>query len=167
MTNWVEETYSCDDEAPAFLEQELNRLYGTRYSCLPHFKLYGRWSQVRAYVARRAGVPVAVYLFRCQNGRAVVLNEGMHVSEDQANRFASYLFRNHDGVSQVTFHFVEAGARRFAYPFQRAACGEDSVIELPSSVEAYSASLGPSSRALLQQRLRQVSALPGFRMAVH
>jgi CelD/BcsL family acetyltransferase involved in cellulose biosynthesis len=123
---------------------------------------------VRAYVARRAGVAVAVYLFRCENGRAIVLNEGMHVSEHDANRFASYLFRNHDGLSQVAFHFVEAGARRFAYPFQRAACGEDSMLELPSSGEAYTASLGPHTRAILQERLHRVRReLPGFRFAVY
>jgi hypothetical protein len=168
IMSWVEETYFCNDEAPAFLEQELNRLYGTRYSCLPRFKLYGSWSEVRAYVARRAGVAVAVFLFRCEKGRAIVLNEGMHVSEQHANRFASYLFRNHDGLSQVQFHFVEARARRFAYPFQRATCGEDSVVELPASVEAYTASLGPSTRALLHQRVRQVRReLPGFRFEVY
>jgi hypothetical protein len=168
MTGWVEATYSCTDEAPAFLEQELERLYGTRYSCLPCFKLYGSWSQVRAYVARRAGVAVAVFLFRCEKGRAIVLNEGMHVSEDDANRFASYLFRNHDGVSQVAFHFVEAGARRFAFPFQRVPCGEDTVLELPPTADAYSASLGPTARAILQQRLNRIRReLPGFRFAVH
>jgi hypothetical protein len=168
MTGWVEATYSCTDEAPAFLEQELERLYGTRYSCLPCFKLYGGWSQVRAYVARRAGVAVAVFLFRCEQGRAIVLNEGMRVSEDDANRFASYLFRNHDGVSQVVFHFVEAGARRFAFPFQRAACGEDTVLELPATAEAYHASLGGAARAILQQRLNRIRReLPAFRFAVH
>lgn len=168
MTSWVEETYSCGDEGPAFLEQDLNRLYGTRYSCLPCFKLYGSWNQVRAYVARHAGVAAAVFLFRCEKGRAIVLNEGMHVSEQDANRFASYLFRNHDRVSQVAFHFVEAGARRFAYPCQRSACGEDSVLELPSSADAYTASLGPSTRAILQQRLHQVRReLPDFRFDVY
>lgn len=149
MTNWVEATYSCADEAPEFLEHELNRLYGTRYSCLPYFKLYGSWDRVRAYVARQAGEVVAVFLFRCEKGRAIVLNEGMNVSEEDVNRFASYLFRNHDGLSLIAFHYIETAARRFAFPFQRAACGQDTVLELPASVDAYTASLGSSTRLTL------------------
>jgi hypothetical protein len=168
MTSWVEATYSCSDEAPAFLERELDRLYGTRYSCLPRFKLYGSWHQVRAYVARRAGVAAAVFLFRCEKGRATVLNEGMHVSDEDANRFASYLFRNHDSVSHVAFHFVEAGAHRFAFPFQRAACGEDIMLALPPSAEAYTASLDAATRTILQQGLSQIRhALPNFSFSVY
>ena len=168
MTSWVEATYSCADEAPAFLEQELTRLYGIRYSCLPCFKLYGSWDQVRAYVASRAGVAVAVFLFRCENGCATVLNEGMKVSEEDVNRFASYLFRNHDGLSLVAFHFVETAARRFAFPCQRAACGQDTVLELPASAEAYTASLGPGTRTALSSRLNRIRRdLPGFSFTVY
>lgn len=168
MTSWVEATYSCSDEAPVFLEQELNRLYGIRYSCLPYFKLYGSWDQVRAYVACRAGVAVAVFLFRCDNGRAVVLNEGMNVSEEDVNRFASYLFRNHEGLSLVAFHYVETVADRFAFPFQRAACGQDSVLELPASAEDYTASLASGTRLTLTRRLDRIRReLPGFAFAVY
>jgi hypothetical protein len=168
MTSWMEATYSCADEAPAFLEQELNRLYGTRYSCLPYFKLYGSWHRVRAYVACDAGVAVAVFLFRCDNGCAVVLNEGMKVSEEDVNRFASYLFRNHEGVSLVAFNFVETSGQRFAFPFQRAACGQDTVLELPASAEAYTASLGSSTRSTLDNRLNRIRReLPGFRFTVY
>jgi hypothetical protein len=168
MTSWVEATFSCSDEAPAFLEQELNRLYGIRYSCLPRFKLYGSWDQVRAYVACRAGVAVAVFLFRCDNGRAVVLNEGMKVSEEDVNRFASYLFRNHEGVSLVAFNYVETAALRFAFPFQRAPCGQDTVLELPPSAEAYTASLGRGTRLTLNHRLNRIRRdLPGFSFSVY
>jgi hypothetical protein len=168
MTSWVEATFSCSDEAPAFLEQELNRLYGIRYSCLPCFKLYGSWDQVRVYVACRAGIAVAVFLFRCDNGRAVVLNEGMKVSEEDVNRFASYLFRNHEGLSLVAFNYVETAARRFAFPFQRAPCGQDTVLELPASAEAYTASLGSGTRLTLNHRLNRIRRdLPGFAFAVY
>lgn len=168
MTNWVEATYSCADEPPAFLEQELERLYGTRYSCLPCFKLHGSWNRVRAYVARRAGVTQAVFLFRCDNGRAVVLNEGMKVSEEIVNRFASYLFRNHDGLSLVAFHFVETDARRFAFPCQRAQCGQDTALELPASADAYTASLSASTRRSLDSRLTRIRReLPGFTFGVY
>lgn len=168
MTSWVEATYSCADEPPAFLEAELDRLYGTRLSCLPCFRLHGSWDGVRAYVARRAGVVEAVFLFRCENGRALVLNEGMKVGEEIVNRFASYLFRNHDGLSLVAFHFVETGARRFAFPSQRAACGQDTVLELPASAAAYCARFGASTRRSLHHRLGRIRrVLPGFAFAVY
>jgi hypothetical protein len=163
MTSWVEASYSCADEPPAFLEPELDRLYGTRLSCLPRFRLHGSWDGVRAYVARRAGVAEAVFLYRFEGGRAVVLNEGMTVSDAIANRFASYLFRNHDGVSLVAFHFVETGARQFAFPSVRAACGEDTVLALPASVAAYRAGLAPRIQRSLDHRLHRIErALPGF-----
>lgn len=168
MSGWGEATYSCADEAPAFLEQELNRLYGTRYSCLPCFKVYGSWNRVRAYVARRAGVAVAVFLFRCDKGRAIVLNEGMRVSQEDVDRFAGYLFRNHDGLSLVAFHFVETGVRRFGWPCQRAARGQDTVLELPASIASYVASLGASTRSALNHRLNRIRRhLPAFQLAVH
>jgi hypothetical protein len=163
MTSWVEATYCCAGEPPAFLEPELDRLYGTRLSCLPRFKLHGSWDGVRAYVARHAGVAQAVFLFRCEHGRAVVLNEGMKVSEDIVNRFAGYLFRNHDGVSLIAFHFIESGARHFAFPSQRSACGQDTLLELPDSVAAYHAGLCAGTRRSLEHRLSRIQrALPGF-----
>ncbi|MES2760181.1 MAG: GNAT family N-acetyltransferase [Pseudomonadota bacterium] len=168
MTNWVEATYCCAGEPPAFLEAELERLYGTRLSCLPCFKLHGSWDGVRAYVAHHAGAAQAVFLYRCEGGRAVVLNEGMKVSEEVVNRFANYLFRNHDGLSLVAFHFVEAGARRYAYPFQCAACGQDTVLELPESADAYDASLAAGTRRSLNHRLSRIRReLPGFAFAVY
>jgi hypothetical protein len=168
MTSWVEAIYSCSDEAPVFLEQELNRLYGIRYSWLPYFRLYGSWDQVRAYVASRAGVAVAVFLFRCENGRAVVLNEGMKLSQEDVNRFTSYLFRNHESLSVVAFNYVEADGHRFAFPFQRAACGQDSVLELPATAEAYTASLARGTRLTLTRRLERIRReLPGFAFAVY
>ncbi|MDB5932696.1 MAG: hypothetical protein JWQ01_40 [Massilia sp.] len=168
MTSWVEATYSCADEPPAFLERELDRLYGTRFSCLPCFKLHGSWNGVRAYVARRGGVAQAVFLYRCDNGRAVVLNEGMTVGFDVVNRFASYLFRNHDALSLVSFHFVETAGRGLAFPHQSAACGRDTVLELPASAEAYTASLGASTRRSLDHRIRRIRRdLPGFAFAVY
>jgi hypothetical protein len=168
MTSWVEATYSCADEPPAFLERELERLYGTRFSCLPCFKLHGSWNGVRAYVARRDGVTEAVFLFRCDKGRAVVLNEGMSVGAEVVNRFAGYLFRNHDALSLVTFHYVEAGAGGFAFPHHRAACGRDTVLALPASAAAYTARLAPTTRASLDHRIRRIRrVLPGFSFAVY
>ncbi len=167
MTSWVEATYSCADEPPAFLERELERLYGTRFSCLPCFKLHGSWDGVRAYVARRDGVTEAVFLFRCEGTRAVVLNEGMSVGDEVVNRFASYLFRNHDALSMVAFHYVETSGR-FAFPHHGAACGRDTVLALPESAAAYTARLSASTRASLEHRIRRIRrVLPGFSFAVY
>jgi hypothetical protein len=67
----------------------------------------------------------------------------------------------------VSFHFVEAAARAFAFPFQRAACGEDTVLELPASVEAYTARLGSSTRSTLNNRMNRIRReIPGFRFEV-
>lgn len=168
MTSWVEATYSCADEPPAFLEREFEQLYGTRFSCLPCFKLHGSWNRVRAYVARRDGVTEAVFLFRCDNGRAVVLNEGMSVGADVVNRFASYLFRNHEGLSLVAFHYVETGGRRFAFPHHSAACGRDTVLALPATAAAYTERLSASTRASLDHRIRRIRrVLPGFTFTVY
>lgn len=167
MTSWTEAIYSCSEGVPPFLGDTLNELYGARYACLPHMRVYGSWDQVHAYIARRSGVAAVAYLYRCKGGKATVLNEGIAVSEEEANRFAACIFRTHRKVSRVAFHFVEANAQRFAFPFQRAACAQDLVLPLPSTVDDYTASLGSSTRATLRNRQSRIRReLPGFHLHV-
>src|SRR3954467_15707666 len=69
-----------NNEVPAFIEPDLDRLYGARYCSLAHFRIYAKLDGVSTYVVREGGVAKTVYLFRSEPHRAIVLNEGIRVS---------------------------------------------------------------------------------------
>ncbi|MES2742668.1 MAG: GNAT family N-acetyltransferase [Pseudomonadota bacterium] len=164
--------FSChEQEPPPFAEAELNRLYGARYACMAHFRIYGHLARASTYVARRggpAGQVAALFLFHRRRRRVAVLNEGIRVGAEQASAFAADVFARYPAADAVAFRFVETDAQPVAFPCQRLACGEDNVMALPATVAAYLAGLGKSTKATLKHRINKLKRdFPSFQLSVY
>jgi hypothetical protein len=158
-----------ENEVPAFVETELERLYGNVFSSLPHFRAMGGLpSDTSTYVARKNSEVIAIFLFRQEKRQVQVLNEGMVLPEEEVRRFADTIFSRYKPVGMISFHAVPGTTWRLPYPHQRYTCTEDIVLTLPESAEAYFASLGKNTRRNIKRYMDKLKrSFPSFRFDIY
>ena len=157
-----------ENEVPAFVGAELERLYGNIFSSLTQFRIYG-WngSDTSTYVVRRDGVPHVVLLFRRDHRQVQVMNEVITLDAEEMSRFAAYIFANYPGVNVISFKAIDTSLARLPFPYQRYNHLEDLALALPSSNEAYLPSLGKSTRRNIRRHLDRLHrAYPSCRFEV-
>jgi hypothetical protein len=153
---------------PAYVGHELDRLYGTRYACMPHFRHYGDAEGVHTYVVRSGDEALTVFLFRCNGRHVQVLNEGIRISREEVDTFADYVFNVFQGTDIIRFRCVEAEPGLYARPCLRIRSAQDLVLPLPATTDAYFNSLGVSTKRLLRNRQNRLHReFPGFAFRVY
>jgi hypothetical protein len=162
-------TACYDNEVPAFVEAELERLYGHIFCSLVHFTAYGGLpADTSTYVVRKNNRIATIFLFRRKGTRVSVINEGMTLDDEDTKRFASHIFAAYKSVNVISFNAVQGDIANLPFPWQRFACTEDIVAALPDSREAYLASLGKSTRSYIhryENKLRR--SFPSFSLKVY
>lgn len=153
---------------PAFIEAELPVRYGDIHSTLAHLRIYGGLDAItHTYVARRFGIPVSIFLFRCERNAVRVINEGMAIEDGEIDRFAAYIFASFPSVQVITFHAVQTAIQRLAFPSQHYVCTASIVLPLPASAEEYVAGLGKNMRRNLRRYMDKLKRdFPSFRFDV-
>jgi hypothetical protein len=152
-----------DHEIPQFAEAELDRLYGTMYSSLAHFRVHGGAENASTYVVRRGDDIITIILFRRERHKIRVINEWIRLTSEDVERFANYIFAAFPFAAVITFHAVWPDSVTVSRPSQRAVCGEDIVATLPDSVDAYIASLGSATRKNIKRHKNRLERLfPSF-----
>ena len=134
------------DAVSPSLASELDALYQHLNSSLRHFGIHGRAQGASAYVARRDGAPLAIFLFRQEKGRIRVLNEMVRIPQEEIERFAAYAFQRFPTVSVISFSLIGKDVGALSLPYQQHGHSEDIVVTLPASPDAYLASLGSKTR---------------------
>ncbi len=156
-----------DGHVPAFIEQELERLYHGRHSCIEYFRLYQGLEGVSVYRAARAGEPQVILLFRHDAGKLWVLNQAIPIDATQLQQFADTMFLRYPRVRRIDFHAIATEARSLSYPSQCLMAREDIVADLPATVYDYLTSLGKNTqRNLRRYRERLLRDHPGFAFGV-
>jgi len=161
-------TIECHrDLVPDFIDTELNLLYGSLFSSLAHFRVYGGAQGASTYVARAGGRAIAIFLYRIEGAVARVVNEWMPLDDAEATRFARFVFTQYPGVDVVAFGAVDNRLARPDFPFQAVHATEDSVLALPADAETFRAALGKATRKNVQRYLSRLQKdHPGFRFSV-
>jgi hypothetical protein len=158
-----------ENEIPAFVEAELERLYGSIYSCLKQFRIYdGVVAGVHTYVARDIHGIQDILLFRVTGGRVKVLNEVIQLEGAEVERFAKLVFAHFKQAQLISFKAIQNNIERLPFAHQRHNCLEDIVLALPASAQAYHASLGKNTRRNIKrygERLR--TTFPSFTFTVY
>lgn len=157
-----------ENEIPAFAEAALERIYGSIFSSLAHFRIHGGAENAGCWVSRSDADITDILLFR-REGRSIhVINEWIKFDEQDIRRFADSAFARYPTVDRISFHAIELDVERLPYPGQRFNCTDDSVVSLPDSADAYFAQLGKATRKNIKRyltRLRQ--DFPDFRYQVY
>lgn len=152
-----------EDLVPAFVDSELENLYGNLYSSLGQLRAYGFLNAVSTYIARKNGKTSALFLFTIRGSRAYVLNEAIRIDNEEINKFSSAVFQRFGFISAISFNAVHTSGESLAYPYQRANCLENFIVSLPKSVEEYSASLGKSTKRDITYKLNRLKReFPSF-----
>lgn len=152
-----------EDEVPPDVGPELDRLYGSLYSSLTYFQTCASLAGVSTYIARRNGIPTAVFLFRREGTRLYVVNEGMRLAAAEVERFARHMFAGSDPVDMIILHAVQMDSCGIPLPQQRFFCAEDFIVALPSTSQDYLARLGSSTRKNLKRHRNRVERdFPSF-----
>jgi hypothetical protein len=155
-----------ENKIPAFVEAELERLYGNLYSSLPHLRIYGKLTEAtNTYVVRDGDEIITLFLFQHRRRQVTVINEGMTVSAKELRLFSDYIFSRYKSALTISFNAVEAPAEQIPFPHQRLSCPCDIVLDLPEREEEYLASLGKHIRHNIKRSMTRLPiAHPSFRM---
>lgn len=145
-----------DNHVPRFAEAELERLYGTIFSSLVHFRVYGGAENASTYVARDGGGITALLLFRREKNTVRVINEWVELNAREVRRFADYVFTVFPSVSVIMFHAVQPSVDGIARPYQMRTVGEDIEATLPGDTKTYVASLGAATRKNIKRHLNRL-----------
>lgn len=153
-----------DNEIPAFAEKELERLYGSIFCSLAHYRIYGGAENASTYVARDGDKPVAILLFRFNGRELRVVNEWFRLERAQLIRFTHLAFNRYSAVDRISWHALDIGTAPYPFPAQRHPCTNNSMVTLPTSAEAYLAQLGkPTRKNIRRYQARLAKHFPGFR----
>jgi hypothetical protein len=157
-----------DDEVPAFVEAELERLYQCVMSTVARFDIYDAAPNASTYVVREDGHITTLFLFRREGDHVTVYNEQMWIAAPEIRRFADAVFARYPQVALVSFYAIDTDAAAIGYPLQQRVCLEDIQMALPASGAAYLSSLGKNTRAnLLNAHRRLQRDFPSFRFDVY
>jgi hypothetical protein len=146
------------DAVPAFLEAKLDRLYQHLNSSLCHYAVKRRAEGVGAYIAAVDGVPTAIFLLRQEKRRISVINEMIGIAPEEIDRFAHYMFARFPSVSAIRFSLIGKEIGQLSYPFQQYGHGEDVVVSLPATEDAYFSSLGSKLRHNIRHQMKAIAA---------
>ncbi len=147
----------CFDTVPPFLAAELDALYRHLNASFRHHVFRERAHGARAYVARGEEGPLAIFLFHVEQKRLRVLNEMVEIPAEEIERFARYAFERFPSISVISFSFIGGQAGPLTLPYQQHGHSEDVVVSLPSSAEAYLASLGSKTRHNIRHQLKALA----------
>jgi len=153
---------------PAFVEKEMDDLHANVFSSLGHLRLHDELGDVHTWRWLRHGRPAGLLLVRARGRHLRILNEGMVLDSLQLKLLALSLFCWFPRAACIELAHMRAGALPPCHPSQRARVSEDNVIELPSSFDAYLASLGAATRKNVRRHLKHLRAAhPGMHFALH
>lgn len=138
---------SCHDgEIPAFVAQELDRLYRHPYCTLSYLAMMEDLAGTSTYVARQNGMPIVILLYRRTASEVTVINDYVALGEEEIRRFACHLFDRFEAVRRISFRMLQAGVASLGYPRHAVICTEDMTVVLPATVQEYHAAVGRNMR---------------------
>jgi hypothetical protein len=145
-----------EGEVPPFAEEELERIYGSVFSSLAHFRIHGGAENASTYVVRKGSDITSVLLFHREGRHVRVINEWIRVDDEEVTRFADYIFNAYRSVDVISFHAVEAQIQRLPFPSQQFYCTDDSVLTLSDTDDEYLARLGKATRKNIRRYLSRL-----------
>ncbi|MGV8898786.1 MAG: GNAT family N-acetyltransferase [Burkholderiaceae bacterium] len=140
-------TISCyENDIPAFVDVEMNRIYGSLYASLAQFRVYSDGRDTSTYIVRKAGRAITVFLFQHHGGNVQVVNQVIKVDEEDISRFAAYIFASFESAKVISFKAIQTNLRKIPFCYQRSNYREDIVLNLPDTEEEYIARLDGNTR---------------------
>lgn len=139
-----------ENEVPAYIEEEIERVYGNFFSTVEQFRESGRIENAHTYVVFNGNNISTIFLFSVHQNEVRVLNEVIKISQNDVDLFSNYIFSNYGSVDIILFHAVDTDVTPSHRPYQRINCLEDIVLTLPRITDEYFNNLGKSTRKTIK-----------------
>ncbi|NEX63517.1 GNAT family N-acetyltransferase [Noviherbaspirillum galbum] len=134
----------------------LDQLYAHLHSSAAYYSVYGVLAtDTHACVLESDGKTVAVFLFRHEGKRILVVNEQCAFPPAAVDAFAEQAFDRHPDVEMIAFTAILSAATK-RFPSVSAKRTQDIVLTLPASEEQYLAQMGKSTRAYIKRYLNKL-----------
>ncbi|MGZ5817662.1 MAG: GNAT family N-acetyltransferase [Burkholderiaceae bacterium] len=161
-------TLCYENEVPAYIEAELERIYGNFFSTLEQFRESNRIDHAHTYVVIEGEKISTIFLFRIEHDEARVLNEVIKIKQNEVDLFSNYIFSTYGSVDVISFHAVDTDVTPSHRPYQRINCLEDIVLTLPHTTEEYFNSLGKSTRKTIKGYTNKLTRdFPSFQIKTY
>ena len=135
-----------ENSIPSFVDEELDKLYGSRHACRKYFEAYEKIWRIGTYACRKNGHLTAIFLFGRNKRKVEVLNQSIYISSDEIERFAEYIFNKIPNINRIDFRNVIIDALNLGVPFRSLDLHEDVILCAPATVDEYLAKLGKNTR---------------------
>ncbi len=167
------------DQVLDFVPEAIDRLHGHLLCSARNYRADQDWRQASTWVARRAGIPVAILLFRIQGHTLTLVSEFVRLDAALIQQFTDAAFQALPKVHLICLRRVEApefgpvaGSKGSntsrSYPYQRLRRTEDIVVDLPPTIEEYEAKLGKNMRRNLRRYSKQLDTdFPIYRYTLY
>lgn len=167
------------NQVPDFVPEAIDRLHGHLLCSARNYRADQDWRQASTWVARRAGIPVAILLFRIEGHILTLVSEFVRLDAGLIQQFTDAAFQEYPKVHLICLRRVEApelgsaaankgSNASWPYPHQRLRCTEDIVVDLPPKVEEYEARLGKNMRRNLRRYSKQLDTdFPSYRYMLY
>ena len=163
MSSPQQEIALHDNRIPSFAAAELDRLYGSRYASLSHFRIYDKLENASTYVCYTDGIPTVILLFKIEKNTLRVLNESIHLCATEIACFTTFIFRRYRFVRVITFQAVDTQHEQLPQPATVIFHGSDMSMYAPASAAAYLKSLDGKTRQNIVRCTRNIKrAFPTF-----
>jgi hypothetical protein len=139
-----------ENEVPAFIEAEIERIYGNFFSTLEQFRETDRIKNANTYVVFRGDKISTIFLFSIDEDEVRVLNEVIKVSQIDVDLFSNHIFSTYGSVDIIVLHAIDTDVTPSHRPYQRINCLEDIVLTLPHITDDYFNNLGKSTRKTIK-----------------
>jgi hypothetical protein len=162
-----EELTLYEGHVPDFVEAELDRLYGVRYSTWPHFTTQYAMATASTFTMSHHGKRSTVLLFSIRKNVLTVLNEGIRMDAFTMAKFTGFMFGRMGQLAAICMNAIEAETAGLTHPYYRAACASDMVMALPSGRD-WMSTLSAQYRSQVRRNIRRMQALdPSFVFELH
>jgi hypothetical protein len=152
-----------DHEIPPFVEAAMDKIYGSFWSSMAHFRVYGGVENASTYIVRKNDAIITIFLFRLEGNHVRILNEGIWIDEASVNRFASCIFSRFESVDRISFNAVTSTIEQLRFPYQQFNCTEICAVILPATPEEYLDGFGKSTRKNIKYYLKKLQKdFPSF-----
>jgi hypothetical protein len=116
------------------------------------------------YIAWDQGKVSMALIFQIAGKEVLVVNEQIALEKEELEQFVQHVFRENPSAQRVIFPAISQESGMPSHPYSAILRTSDIVLSLPTTAQAYLASLGKSTRSALKRYINKVKRdYPSFK----
>lgn len=149
--------------APAFIDQEIERLYENVYCTLKRMSVYGLEDNAHVFISKYDGSVIDVFIFELRGSTASVLNQQISIPECRLRYFVDTIFSLFSNIKIVSFYAIDSEVSSTWRLFNRWESVRENILALPDNRADFDKRLSSTFRYSLRHCYRKLCVdFPSF-----